>query len=70
MLVQDIKTGTYSIIGVATDGPYTIDQFENGPVNTFSRVAAVLPWISDQTKNQLGLSMVHKYVLYTNNKCG
>ena len=45
LMIRDLKSGIHTVIGVATDAPYTIEQYKQGPVNTFSRVAGVLPWI-------------------------
>ena len=49
-MVRDPKTGSHTIIGVATDAPYTWEQYKQGPTATFSRVTEALPWIIETLK--------------------
>jgi len=50
LTVKDSETGVSTIIGVATDAPYTREEYLTGPYCTYSRVSAVLPWIHETMK--------------------
>ena len=50
LTVKDSESGVSTIIGVATDCPYTWEQYRTGPYCTYSRVSAVLPWIQETMK--------------------
>ena len=55
LISHNKSTGVSTLIGVTVDAAYTWDKFKTGPVSTYARITAVLPWILSNI-NQENLS--------------
>ena len=56
LISHNKNTGVSTLIGVTVDAAYTWDKFKTGPVSTYSRITAVLPWILSNINAKSSLS--------------